>query len=50
MAELFTSYPHFTQGLAKAQINVLGDSYSTVTLLAKLRGLSTSVPLAHAVW
>jgi len=25
-------------------------AYSTVTLLAKLRGLSTSVPLAKAVW
>jgi len=24
--------------------------YSTVTLLARLRGLSTSVPRAHAVW
>ena len=28
----------------------LCDGYSTVTLLAKLRGLSTSVPMAQAVW
>lgn len=25
-------------------------AYSTVTLLARLRGLSTSVPRTHAVW
>jgi hypothetical protein len=27
-----------------------GASYSTVTLLARLRGWSTSVPLSTAVW
>jgi hypothetical protein len=27
-----------------------GPGYSTVTDLARLRGLSTSVPRAHAVW
>ena len=27
-----------------------GSRYSTVTLLARLRGLSTSVPRASAVW
>jgi hypothetical protein len=26
------------------------ETYSTVTDFAKLRGLSTSVPRAHAVW
>jgi hypothetical protein len=29
---------------------VLQETYSTVTDFAKLRGLSTSVPRAHAVW
>jgi hypothetical protein len=28
----------------------LPPSYSTVTLFARLRGWSTSVPLARAVW
>jgi hypothetical protein len=30
--------------------NFLKTSYSTVTLFARLRGLSTSVPRARAVW
>lgn len=38
------AFGRFMQGMK------LCDGYSTVTLLAKLRGLSTSVPMAQAVW
>jgi hypothetical protein len=43
------------QTLSMSKVTVLGEKsprklpYSTVTDLAKFRGLSTSVPLAHAV-
>ncbi len=32
------------------QLRARGSNYSTVTDFARLRGLSTSVPRAHAVW
>jgi hypothetical protein len=35
--------------LSEVSKNVLRETYSTVTLLAKFLGLSTSVPLAQAV-
>ena len=41
--------PHVRRGPAPSRQRLKG-SYSTVTLLARLRGLSTSVPRASAAW
>lgn len=45
-----TQLPALSKVLSFLVIEFCALRYSTVTLLAKLRGLSTSVPLATATW